>query len=262
MKNLKTLILAGVCAAALSMPAMADEAATETTSGPFASLSGGYADLDANGAGADLYFVDLSVGAGLWDTNWNLQGQLGWEALDFSFGLEFDNFTPGLSVFTRDSSHHAFGGGFVWHGVSSNFFGDFDFTNYGVFGEFYLDKFTLGGGIFAMDGESFEGWGGQIDGTYYVCDSALLRAFYRHHDVDNASDTSGAIGLSAEYKIEGSALSFGLNYEHIDAFGTDADMIGGQLKFRFGDGGGDVLMTRDRNGAIDTRLETSIRHVF
>ncbi|HRE61896.1 MAG TPA: hypothetical protein PL096_12380 [Micropepsaceae bacterium] len=263
MKNLKTLVLAGACAAALSVPAMADEAASASNvSDVFASLSGGYADIDYDFFGGDDYFVDLAVGAKLWDTNWALQGQLGWEATDYDFGSEVDSFTPGLSVFTRDPSRYAFGAGFVWHGLSSSG-SDSDVTTYGAFGEFFANQFTIGGGLHVIDGDAFEGWGGQIDGSWYMCESAALRAKYRWIDIDGAPDTIGVLGASVDYKLEGSALTFSAFYEHIDsAISLDGDVFGGRLSFRFGGSDSEVLMERDRNGTIDTRLEIETRHVF
>lgn len=263
MKNLKTLVLAGACAAALSVPAMADEAASASNvSDVFASLSGGYADIDYDFFGGDDYFVDLAVGAKLWDTNWALQGQLGWEATDYDFGAELDVFTPGLSVFTRDPSRYAFGAGFVWHGLSTTT-SDSDVTTYGVFGEFYHERFTIGGGLHAFDGEAFEGWGGQIDGSWYMCDNAALRGKYRWIDIDGAPDTVGVFGASVDYKLDDSALTFSAFYEHVDsALGLDGDILGGRLSFRFGGSDSNVLMERDRNGTIDTRLEIDARHVF
>lgn len=263
MKNLKTLILAGVCAAALAVPAMADEAATTSNvSGVFASLSGGYADIDYDFFGGDDYSLDLAVGAMLWDTDWALQGQLGWEATDYDFGSEIDIFTPGLSVFTRDPSRYAFGAGFVWHGLSTTG-SDSDVTTYGVFGEFFAEQFTIGGGLHLVDGDGVEGWGGQVDGSWYICDNAALRAKYRWIDFDGAPDTTGVLGASIDYKLDDSALTFSAYYEHLDSlFGIDADILGGRISFRFGGSDSNVLMERDRNGTIDTRLDIKSRYLF
>lgn len=264
MNRFKALILAGVCTAALgAVPAAAEEMAS--TSSAFGSLTGGYSNLDASGFSADIYFANLTVGAKLWDTAWNLQGELGWEASDFDTGTEFDAFNVGGGVFSRHSTDYAFGAGVNWHGVTSNvvFASDLDFTTYGVFGEFYLDKFTLGGSLFGIDSDFSDGWGGQIDGAYYICDQMALRASYRHVDLDSLGDT-GTIRLGGEYKLNDSGLAFGLNYEHLEfrGGGGDADIYGAQLKLRFGDGGGNILMDRDRAGAVDMRMTVPIRQTF
>lgn len=268
MRNLKSIILASVCAAALSVPALADEAGealadASSTKLVYATLTGGWLSADFDGFDGDVFFGYLSGGFRISETGWNMQVDVGMDSTSIDVGPELDNYSAGLSIFMRDSSSHAFGLGFDRQAITSNVFSSFNWINTGAFGEYYTDTFTVGGALFLIDGDLIEGWGGQIDGSWYLADNAALRGKFRWNDVDGAPDTSTVFGLSGDYQFDFSPLVFGVDYEHVNGFGgNDSDFLGVHFSWRVGGSSSDVMMDRDRNGTIDTRMTTAVREIF
>ncbi|HRK72338.1 MAG TPA: hypothetical protein PLA85_12175 [Micropepsaceae bacterium] len=269
MRNLKSFILASACAAAMAMPAMADEAAEASVTPAsanlvYASFTGGWLSADFDGFDGDVFYGFLSGGFRISESGWNMQADLGQDSTSLDVGPELDNFSIGLSLFMRDSNAHALGAAVERQAITSNVFSSAHWLNYGVFGEYYSGDFTVGGALFLIDGDLIEGWGGQIDGSWYICDNAALRGKFRWNDVDGAPDTSTVFGLSAEYQFSYFApLVFGVDYEHVEGFSSNSsDLLGVHFTWRVGGSSSDVMMDRDRNGTIDTRMTTSVREIF
>jgi len=180
----------------------------------------------------------------------------------------------GGALFWRDPSYAALGvtGSWVNQDVLSK---DADIFRVGLFGEFYLENFTLGGsahyfngdfvdfGPFSADQDGFEL---AAYGRFYATPdlSLMLRGDALFSDVegDEADDTSvdgWAITGEAEYLAWDKGLSVfgGVRYAERNLEGDDSNQeidihdtqVFAGLKFYFGQDG--TLMDRQRTGVVD-----------
>ncbi|HRO04391.1 MAG TPA: porin [Terricaulis sp.] len=115
----------------------------------------------------------------------------------------------------------------------------------------YFDRATVG--VSAAYGEAendVDAYGVNVTGDYFVTDNARVGAHVGWANVDTlGGDGDGwAYGVSGEYQLAATPVSFGLSYTRVDSddAGLEADIAAVSVRYNFG---GLTLLDRDRRGA-------------
>lgn len=200
-----------------------------------------------NGSGTAL--VDFGNGM-------NLQVGSGGGRTTFS-GVDVNTWKIDGAIFWRDwagafgasVNHHSFSGAFTPLGLGTSA----KFTDYGVFGDYYMtEDITLSGagGAFSGDVKGYYGGGGL---TYYLMRNVAFTADGSYVKIRNGGGHATDFGAKLEYApFARIPVSMYAGYDYTDLSGTSSKLHTFSVGFTvyFDGGAGDSLVDHHRKGVV------------
>jgi hypothetical protein len=258
---MKKVLLASV--GALALCAALSTTASASVSG---TVSGSYAS-DTNGGNGDLWNINGSL-TGMVSGDWGLEGTGGYHSLSAGGGSNLDIWNIGGSVFWAGMQGRLAATVNYYSTSTSGI--DFNVTNYGLGGEWYVGpQFTVAfkGGADTVNASGFGGSGSETGGyaggmlQWYAMPNLALSGAVDYTEIAGTHATSETAKVEWMFSRSMPVSIYG-GYEHADAgsggFGGGGDEFFVGLKLYMNNPGGGSLVDRQRNGSLGYIAETPI----